>query len=90
MTAPKAQQDAPWICLGKITKPFGIRGGVRIHLYNPDSETLQPGLNVELRHAASNKSIEQFDESICEYILLPLLSKQSLVSILIRSILVIC
>ncbi len=57
MTAPKAQQDAPWICLGKITKPFGIRGGVRIHLYNPDSETLQPGLNVELRHAASNKSI---------------------------------
>jgi len=55
MTAPRAQQNPSWICLGKITKPFGIRGGVRIHLYNPDSETLQPGLEVELRYGASKQ-----------------------------------
>ena len=53
MTAPKESETPSWICLGKITKPFGIRGGVRIHLHNPDSETLQPGLEIELRPKGS-------------------------------------
>ena len=30
----------PWIALGVIARPHGVRGEVRVHLFNPDSEVL--------------------------------------------------
>ena len=38
-----------WVCLGTVAKPFGVRGGIRIRLLNPDSQSLKPGLMIELR-----------------------------------------
>lgn len=45
--------DAPdpsdvWIRLGVIGRPHGIRGALKLHLDNPDSETLRAGLEVRL------------------------------------------
>lgn len=37
------------IPIGKIGRPFGIEGAVWLHLINADSETLRPGLRLELR-----------------------------------------
>lgn len=66
MTGPKRppSEDAPvWVCLGKITKPFGIRGGVRIHLHNTDSTTLRPGLQLELRAPDGKRTIQNVIKS---------------------------
>ena len=45
---PRSKPET-WVCLGIVSKPFGVRGGVRINLHNSDSETLNPGLRLELR-----------------------------------------
>ncbi len=37
------------INIGKVGRAFGIQGAVKIHLLNADSDTLQPGLWLELR-----------------------------------------
>jgi 16S rRNA processing protein RimM len=66
MTGPKHQdpQNHPvWICLGKITKPFGIRGGVRIHLHNAESKALRPGLELELRAPDTTKNLRSVIKS---------------------------
>ncbi|MBL91605.1 MAG: 16S rRNA processing protein RimM [Myxococcales bacterium] len=46
-----------WVCLGTVAKPFGVRGGVRIRLHNPDSQSLKPGLMIELRTAKDQGKI---------------------------------
>lgn len=40
---------SPLIPLGKIGKAFGIQGAVWVHLFNPNSETLRPSLQVTVR-----------------------------------------
>ncbi len=37
------------VALGRITGTHGLRGDVRIHLFNPDSTILQPGQELVLR-----------------------------------------
>lgn len=37
------------IAVAELSAPHGVRGWVRVHLYDPDSEALRPGLRVELR-----------------------------------------
>jgi len=34
-------KEQEYLLLGKVTRPFGIRGEVRVHTYNPFSETLE-------------------------------------------------
>lgn len=38
-----------WVRIGVVGRPHGVRGALRIHLDNPDSELLDPGLSVRLR-----------------------------------------
>jgi 16S rRNA processing protein RimM len=40
------EQDETLIPLGKIGRPHGTRGEVRLFLYNPDSDTLEEGVAV--------------------------------------------
>lgn len=37
------------IAVAELTAPHGVRGWVRVHLYDPASAALRPGLHVELR-----------------------------------------
>lgn len=37
------------IAVAELSAPHGVRGWVRVHLYDRDSEALRPGLHVELR-----------------------------------------
>lgn len=37
------------MALGKVVRPHGIRGDVRVHLHNPDSRVLEPGSPIRLR-----------------------------------------
>ncbi len=41
--------DDGWVSLGHVARAHGIKGGLRLHLWNVDSETIRPGLEVELR-----------------------------------------
>jgi 16S rRNA processing protein RimM len=34
-------KEQEYLLLGKVTRPFGIRGEVRVHTFNPFSETLE-------------------------------------------------
>ena len=50
--------DESWVCLGTVTKPFGIRGGVRIRLVNPDSQSFRRGLQVQLRKGKEDAPLQ--------------------------------
>jgi 16S rRNA processing protein RimM len=57
--------DKAALAVAEISAPHGVRGQVRVHLYDPDSRALRPGLRVELRppggpegHVASGMSFE--------------------------------
>lgn len=39
-----------WIRIGVIGRPHGIKGALKVHLDNPDSDTLEKGLPVRLEH----------------------------------------
>lgn len=41
-----------WVRIGVVGRPHGIRGALKVHLDNPDSETLKKGLKVRLEHGA--------------------------------------
>lgn len=45
-------RDPTAIAVAEISAPHGIRGWVRVRLYDPDSTALRPGLRVELRPPA--------------------------------------
>ena len=45
MAEPESRQ---WISIGRIVRPHGIRGEVRLKLHNPDSDVLSPGMQVRL------------------------------------------
>jgi 16S rRNA processing protein RimM len=38
-----------WVPLGAVIRPHGIKGGLKLHLENPDSQALTPGMTVCLR-----------------------------------------
>ena len=38
-----------WVRIGVVTRPHGVRGAVRLHLDNPESDLLDEGLVVQLR-----------------------------------------
>lgn len=44
-----AASAGDWVSFGHIAKAHGIKGGVRLHLWNEATETLRPGLVVQLR-----------------------------------------
>lgn len=53
------------IAVAEVSAPHGVRGLLRFHLYDPDSQALRPGLKVELRprggpagHVPSDLSFE--------------------------------
>lgn len=43
-----------WIALGVIARPHGVRGEVRVHPFNPDSELLSRGEEVFVRREAED------------------------------------
>lgn len=45
------EAPADWVRIGVVGRPHGIRGALHIHLDNPKSETLKPGLKVRLDRA---------------------------------------
>lgn len=47
----------PWIYIGRVARPHGVRGGVKLHLENPEGDLLRPGivLRLELPKAASRE-----------------------------------
>jgi 16S rRNA processing protein RimM len=52
MTSPadaRAADERPaWVRIGVVARPHGVRGGLKLHLDNPDSEVLRAGLPVRL------------------------------------------
>ncbi len=55
---PKPESEAAeQLQLGYVAGAHGIRGAVRIKLFNPDSETLRPGLILHLREPSSSESL---------------------------------
>jgi 16S rRNA processing protein RimM len=53
MTVP----DDTWVRLGVVGRPHGVRGSMKMHLDNPDSETLHPGLAVRCIKAGKTHSL---------------------------------
>lgn len=39
--------DDPWVRIGIVGRPHGVKGALKIHLDNPDSKTLHSGLSVQ-------------------------------------------
>lgn len=56
-------RDRPAIAVAEISAPHGVRGQVRVHLYDPDSQALRPGLRVELRAPDGSKGPVSSDMS---------------------------
>ena len=40
-----------WVLIGSVAKPFGVMGAVKIHLSNPQSQTLKEGLKLQVENA---------------------------------------
>lgn len=49
---------ADLVFLGYVTKAFGLKGGVAVKLFNPDSEALRVGLSLSLKRAQLIRSLE--------------------------------
>jgi 16S rRNA processing protein RimM len=51
----------PWILLGHVARPHGIRGGLRLHLENPNGEAMREGVTVrlELKGKARSHLVER-------------------------------
>lgn len=47
-----AAPDSEWVALGVVTRPHGVRGELRVHAFNADSELLASLRTVHLRDAA--------------------------------------
>jgi 16S rRNA processing protein RimM len=47
-SSPPSAEDG-WVRIGVVTRPHGVRGGLRLHLDNPHSDLLAEGLPVQLR-----------------------------------------
>lgn len=43
-----AGTDDPWIYIGRVARPHGVRGGVKLHLENPDGDVLREGIVLRL------------------------------------------
>lgn len=50
-----AASDDPWIYIGRVARPHGVRGGVKLHLENPDGGLLRDGLVMRLEPAKGAK-----------------------------------
>lgn len=49
VSLPPAAPDAPrWLTVGKIGRPHGVRGELRLQVYNTASEMWKPGLQLRL------------------------------------------
>jgi len=51
-------KDGPYLLLGKVARPFGIKGEIRVHPYNPFSETFQHIHSLFLK--AADGSIQEY------------------------------
>ncbi len=52
-----AASDDPWIYIGRVARPHGVRGAVKLHLENPGGELLRDGLvlRLEIRQTPAGK-----------------------------------
>lgn len=48
-----------WVRVGIVTRPHGVRGALRLHLDNPDSELLIEGLSVVVRKTVRGAAVDQ-------------------------------
>jgi 16S rRNA processing protein RimM len=37
-----------WVSVGVVARAHGIRGGIKVHLWNPDGDSLRPGVEVRI------------------------------------------
>lgn len=52
-----------WVALGAISRPHGVRGELRVHLFNADSELLATRTRVHLRDAAGKVTAHEVRSS---------------------------
>lgn len=45
-----ADTESAWVRVATVSKPFGIRGGLRLHMFNPESDLLDVGLELRFEH----------------------------------------
>lgn len=45
--------DDRWVYIGRVARPHGVRGGLRLHLENPDGEVLREGIVLRLERPKS-------------------------------------
>lgn len=43
--------EGPWIYVGRVARPHGVRGGLRLHLENPDGDVVRVGVALRLEGA---------------------------------------
>ncbi|HEY8379581.1 MAG TPA: ribosome maturation factor RimM [Nannocystis sp.] len=56
-------RDNAALAVASVSAPHGVRGEVRVRLYDPDSQALRPGLRVELRPPEGSKGHVHSDMS---------------------------
>lgn len=49
MTDADAAEEERWVLVGRVSRPHGVRGGLKVELENPDSALLSVGLKVKLQ-----------------------------------------
>lgn len=49
MTDEDAAEGERWVLVGRVSRPHGVRGGLKVELENPDSALLATGLKVKLQ-----------------------------------------
>jgi 16S rRNA processing protein RimM len=57
MTADMGTSDDPWVRIGVVGRPHGVKGALKIHLDNPDSQTLHSGLSVHCIKAGKTHTL---------------------------------
>lgn len=60
--SPDAELDEGWWDFGKIGRPHGVRGGVHLHLENPDGEALAAGMQVRLELSGRGYRLAQIED----------------------------
>jgi 16S rRNA processing protein RimM len=57
MTADMGTSDDPWVRIGVVGRPHGVKGALKIHLDNPASQTLHSGLSVQCIKAGKTHTL---------------------------------
>ena len=59
-TDDSSTERTEWVCLGVVTRPHGVRGEVRVHPFNQDSDLIGTLRSVRLRVAGAGDELSVY------------------------------